>query len=55
MLLDYKTDSSADIPAVIEKHRAQLEIYADALERITHMPVKERMLYLVRAGAAVLV
>jgi len=50
VLIDYKTDSPSDIPTVMEKHRPQLEIYADALERITLMPVRERMLYLVRAG-----
>jgi len=52
VLVDYKTDSPADVPGVIEKHRPQLEIYADALEKITRMPVIERALFLVRAGAA---
>ena len=51
VLIDYKTDSPADIPAALQKHRPQLEIYADALLRITKMDVKERILYLVRAGA----
>ena len=48
VLVDYKTDS--DIPGALEKHRPQLEIYAQALEEITGMPVAERILYLVRAG-----
>jgi len=51
ILIDYKTDSAKDAPAAIQKHRPQLEIYADALEHITGMPVRERILYLVRAGA----
>lgn len=51
VLVDYKTDSPVDVPGAIEKHRPQLEIYADALEKITKTPVKERILYLVRAGA----
>ena len=50
VLVDYKTDSPADVPGAMEKHRPQLEIYADALEKITKTPVKERILYLVRAG-----
>ena len=51
VLVDYKTDSPADVPGAIERHRPQLEIYAQALEGITVMPVQERVLYLVRAGA----
>ena len=51
VLVDYKTDSPADVPAAIEKHRDQIAIYAQALERITGVPVAERVLYLVRAGA----
>ena len=50
VLVDYKTDAPGDIPAVIEKHRPQLEYYARALETITKTPVRERVLYLVRAG-----
>jgi len=53
VLVDYKTDSPADIPGAIEKHRRQLDLYAEALERITGIPVKERILYLVRAGAGI--
>jgi len=54
-LVDYKTDSPADVPGAMEKHRPQLKIYADALEMITGMPVQERVLYLVRAGAGYVV
>ena len=50
VLVDYKTDSPADVPGAMARHRPQLEIYADALARITKQPVKERVLYLVRAG-----
>ena len=49
VLVDYKTDSARDIAAVLDKHRPQLEIYADALEKITGVKVRRRMLYLVRA------
>jgi ATP-dependent helicase/nuclease subunit A len=51
VLVDYKTDSPADVPGAMARHRPQLEIYAKALETITKMPVRERVLYLVRAGA----
>ena len=33
------------------RHRPQLALYAEALEAITGLPVRERVLYLVRAGA----
>ncbi|MGN0996859.1 MAG: helicase-exonuclease AddAB subunit AddA [Candidatus Ventricola sp.] len=52
VLVDYKTDSPADVPAVLQRHRPQLAIYAQALEALTGLPVAERLLYLVRAGAA---
>ena len=51
VLVDYKTDSASDVPAAIAKHRPQLEIYAQALAELTGYPVRERILYLVRAGA----
>ena len=55
VLVDYKTDSPRDVQAVLDKHRPQLNVYADALLRITGMEVKERILYLVRAGAGYVV
>ena len=51
VLVDYKTDSPADVPGAIMRHRPQLALYAEALEAITGLPVRERVLYLVRAGA----
>ena len=50
VLVDYKTDSPGDFPGAIARHRDQLAIYAQALEKITGTPVAERVLYLVRAG-----
>jgi len=50
VLVDYKTDSPSDVPGAIARHRQQLEIYAKALETLTKTPVRERILYLVRAG-----
>ena len=51
VLIDYKTDSPSDAEGAIQRHRPQLKIYAQALENITGMAVKERVLYLIRAGA----
>lgn len=48
VLVDYKTD--ADAAGAIERHRPQLELYAQALAGITGRPVRERVLYLVRDG-----
>ena len=48
VLVDYKTD--ADAAGAIERHRPQLALYAQALAGITDRPVRERVLYLVRAG-----
>ena len=55
VLIDYKTDSPRDVQAVLDKHRPQLDVYADALLHITGMPVRERALYLVRAGVGYVV
>lgn len=51
VLVDYKTDSASDVPGAIARHRPQIEIYAQALFAITGIPVAQRVLYLVRAGA----
>lgn len=55
VLVDYKTDAPGDVRQVLEKHRPQLEIYAQALTRITGRAVRERVIYLVRAGAGYVV
>lgn len=51
VLLDYKTDSASDIAGALARHRPQIELYAQALSGITGVPVRERAIYLVRAGA----
>ena len=50
VLLDYKTDSAVDVSGALARHRPQLALYADALTALTALPVRERVLYLVRAG-----
>lgn len=45
VLLDYKTDRVTNGEELREKYRAQLEYYAQALERVTGKQVKEKMIY----------
>ena len=49
ILVDYKTDRAKDVPALIERYRPQLLLYAKALERITGQPVHEIWLCLLAA------
>jgi len=50
VLIDYKTDSARDREALRSHYERQLGVYALALERITGMRVKERILCLLAAG-----
>ncbi len=55
-VIDYKTDNVLTADEIAERSRLytpQLTAYADALERIYGMPVKERVLYFLAAGKAV--
>ena len=47
VLMDYKTDRTEDLDAIRAHYRAQLSLYALALERITGIPVKQRVLCLI--------
>lgn len=50
VLLDYKTDRTDDMDALRAHYEKQLRVYALALERITGMRVKERLLCLLSTG-----
>ena len=50
VLLDYKTDRADDMDALRAHYEKQLNVYALALEKITGMKVKERLLCLLRTG-----
>ena len=50
VLLDYKTDRTDDMDALRAHYEKQLNVYALALERITAMPVKQRLLCLLESG-----
>lgn len=45
VLLDYKTDVTDSGEALMERYRTQLDYYAEALYKMWHMPVQERILY----------
>ena len=53
VLLDYKTDRSDDLDALCAHYRKQLHVYALALERITGVRVRQRVLCLLASGVAV--
>ncbi len=50
VLLDYKTDRSQDIDALKAHYRKQLRVYALALERITGIRVKQKLLCLLASN-----
>ncbi len=50
VLLDYKTDSDPDTEALRARYQPQLALYAQALTRITGIPVCTAALYLVKKG-----
>ena len=49
ILLDYKTDRTDDVEALKARYAGQMNIYALALERITGIPVRQRLLCLLGA------
>ena len=53
VLLDYKTDRSRDIEALKAHYQNQLRVYALALERITGIPVRQKILCLLAADVVV--
>jgi ATP-dependent helicase/nuclease subunit A len=58
VLVDYKTDyvdEAAAVEKLVERYRVQIDLYTEALEKITSKPVKERILYLLSINKAVLI
>ena len=45
VLLDYKTDQVKSAKELLKLYRSQLDYYAEALEQLTDMKVKERLIY----------
>jgi len=54
VLVDYKTDDieAAQLPEAIAAHRAQLDLYRDAVRQLTGKYPAETLLYFVRPGIA---
>ena len=52
VLVDYKTDTIWNEEAFVQRYRLQLYWYAQALERITGLPVKEKWLFSLSLGKA---
>ena len=50
VLMDYKTDRVEDENTLAERYRIQLNYYAKALEMLTRMRVKERIIYSFHLG-----
>ncbi len=50
VLVDYKTSRTDDLGAIKAHYALQLDLYAKALERITKIPVKEKILALIAQG-----
>ncbi len=50
VLLDYKTNRTDDLEGVKNHYARQLELYAYALEKITGIPVKDKILCLISMG-----
>lgn len=45
VLVDYKSDHVREAGTLIGRYQKQLELYAEALEKITGLPVKEKLIY----------
>lgn len=53
VLVDYKTDRDKSAAEIAERYRLQLDIYAEAIEKILQKKVKEKYLYLFFRGGLV--
>ena len=53
MLVDYKNSTLKSEELLKSRYRQQLDIYAEALEKITQKPVKERYLFLLGEGKSI--
>lgn len=53
ILIDYKTDRSADPAKALRRYRIQMELYCEAVKEILQRPVKECFLYLLQSGQVV--
>lgn len=54
VLVDYKTDRVKSGDELIRRYKIQMDLYKEALERLTNMPVKASYIYSLRLHEAVL-
>ena len=54
VLVDYKTDRIKSGDELIRRYKIQMDLYKEALERLTNMPVKASYIYSFRLHEAVL-
>ena len=54
-ILDFKTDyvTEGNLTRIVEKYRAQVDTYGEAMERIYSLPVKKKLLYFFRLNCFV--
>ena len=52
--MDYKTDRVKSGDELISRYKIQMDLYKEALERLTNMPVKASYIYSFRLHEAVL-
>ena len=45
VIVDYKTDRVPDLETLAKRYHVQLQYYGEALNRLLHLPVKEKLLY----------
>lgn len=54
VLMDYKTDVVKDESELVKRYHVQLDYYTEALERLLHKRVKERIIYSFALGREIL-
>ena len=54
VLVDYKTDRVKSGDELIRRYKIQMDLYKEALERLTNMPVKASYIYSFRLHEAIL-
>ena len=55
ILVDYKTDRVRSAKELVDRYHVQLTYYAQALERLTGMPVAEKIIYSFALGREIIV
>ena len=53
VLVDYKTDKVKQLQELTERYHVQLEYYAQALERLTGLTVREKIIYSFTLGSEI--